>query len=64
MTQDPEDPWINRDFERAVRETAYFLWEEGGRPFGKEQDYWFAALERCLRERQADEMLKASPPPE
>lgn len=60
MTAD--DPWIDPDFERSVRETAYFLWEQDGRPEGREQDYWFAALERCLRQRQADRLLTNAPP--
>ncbi len=61
MSHDPNDPWIDPDFERAVRETAYFLWEQDGRPDGREQQYWFAALDRCLRERQANEMLQVEP---
>ena len=40
------DPWIDADFEKAVRETAYFLWEQDGRPLGREQEYWFRALEQ------------------
>lgn len=63
MTHDPHDPWGDPAFEHAVRETAYFLWEQDGRPGGKEQDYWFMALEKCLRERQADRLLKVPPPP-
>jgi len=54
---DADDPWIDRNFEAAVRDTAYFLWENDGRPQGREQDYWFAALEKCLRQREADAML-------
>lgn len=61
MSYDPKDPWIDPDFERAVRETAYFLWEHDGRPDGREQEYWFSALERCLRERQANKMLQVPP---
>ena len=48
------DPWGSPAFERAVRETAYFLWEQDGRPVGREEEYWFRALERTLRERNAD----------
>ena len=53
----PRDPWIDPAFEQAVRETAYFLWEQDGRPEGREQDYWFKALERALRQRNADRDL-------
>ena len=58
---DADDPWIDKDFEAAVRDTAYFLWENDGRPLGREKDYWFAALERCLRQREADGLLQQEP---
>lgn len=59
----PQDPWVSLEFEEAVRETAYFLWESDGRPEGREQDYWFKALERCLRERNYNHALQEAPPP-
>ena len=55
------DPWSDPAFELAVRETAYFLWEQDGKPAGRENDYWFLALERQLRERNADRDLKNGP---
>jgi heme oxygenase len=58
---DADDPWIDRNFEAQVRQTAYFLWENDGRPHGREQQYWFAALDRCLRQHQADELLRKEP---
>ncbi|HEY0031819.1 MAG TPA: DUF2934 domain-containing protein [Devosia sp.] len=58
---DADDPWIDKDFESAVRDTAYFLWENDGRPLGREKDYWFAALDRCLRQREADTLLQQAP---
>jgi hypothetical protein len=60
---DPHDPWRNPRFEQAVRDTAYFLWENDGRPAGREQEYWFRALEQCLRERKYDDDLRREPPP-
>ncbi len=60
-TTDGADPWRNTDFEQAVRETAYFLWEQDGRPNGREQEYWFRALERALRERHADGDIPQQP---
>ena len=57
---DRKDPWVDPAFEQTVRDTAYFLWEQDGRPFGREQEYWFAALERCLRRRESDKALNAS----
>lgn len=61
MEEAPE-PFIDREFDRHVRETAYFLWEQAGRPWGREQEFWFISLERCLRERQADHLLRNSQP--
>ena len=54
-----ETKWGDPPFEQAVRETAYFLWEQDGRPDGREQQYWYLALERTLRERDCDRRLKA-----
>lgn len=59
----PADPWTDPTFEQAVRDTAYFLWENDGRPAGYENDYWFRALEQCLRERRYDEALQQPPAP-
>jgi hypothetical protein len=61
MTDEHDDPWIDRDFDHAVRETAYFLWEQAGRPAGREQEFWFEALQRSLRQRQADRDLQIAP---
>lgn len=58
---DADDPWIDKDFESQVRDTAYFLWENEGRPHGREKDYWFAALDKCLRQRKADKLLRKGP---
>lgn len=57
MVKKELDPWTDRVFEQRTRETAYFLWEQDGKPEGKEKDYWFAALERGLRERECDRQL-------
>ena len=60
MMPDPKDlvPWGDPAFEQSVRETAYFLWEQDGRPIGREQEYWYRALERAMRERDADRSLQ------
>lgn len=60
MNAPKPDPWIDPEFEQSVRDTAYFLWEQDGKPDGREQDYWFAALERCLRRRESDKALSNS----
>jgi hypothetical protein len=37
--------------EQAVRERAYLLWEQDGRPAGRAEEYWHRALSHHLRER-------------
>jgi hypothetical protein len=37
--------------EHAVRERAYLLWEQDGRPEGRAEEYWHQALDQHLRER-------------
>jgi hypothetical protein len=54
-------PVVDVQFEQAVRETAYFLWEQDGRPLGREKEYWFRALERTLRERNANAEIAEHP---
>lgn len=39
------------DLEQAVREGAYFVWIEAGRPDGQECNHWNRALEQHLRRR-------------
>ena len=56
-----KDPFWDARFEQAVRETAYFLWEQDGRPEGREKEYWFRALERTLREWKANEEIGRPP---
>jgi hypothetical protein len=36
---------------QAVRERAYLLWEQEGRPQGRAEEYWHRALDQHLRER-------------
>jgi hypothetical protein len=50
MYEDTEK-FVDMDFEQSVRKAAYHLWEDDGRPFGREKDYWFQALEKLLAER-------------
>jgi hypothetical protein len=57
------DPWGDADFEQAVRDTAYFLWENDGRPEGREREYWYRALEQLVHQRQCDRELTETPQP-
>ena len=53
MYEDTEK-FVDLDFEQQVRQKAYHLWEDDGRPHGKETDYWFKALEQLLSQREHD----------
>lgn len=46
----------------AIRRTAYFLWEQDGRPEGKAQDYWLKAKEAHLRQLAFDRWLAEGSP--
>lgn len=37
--------------EQEVRQRAYLLWEQDGRPEGRSKEYWTRALEQHLRDR-------------
>lgn len=55
--QPPEDD----AFREAVRRTAYFLWEQDGRPHGRHEEYYLRALEKHRRERTYDAWLEDGP---
>jgi hypothetical protein len=44
-----------------IRLTAYFLWEQDGKPEGREQEYWLRALKRHQRQDEADVDLAQNP---
>jgi hypothetical protein len=31
------------DIEALIRERAYIIWEQSGRPLGRDKDHWFQA---------------------
>jgi hypothetical protein len=49
-------------FEAAVRDTAYFLWEQDGRPEGRADEYWERALRKLIRQWSNDEHLANNTP--
>ncbi|GHA20811.1 hypothetical protein GCM10007989_14940 [Devosia pacifica] len=55
---DPNDPQDLAEFQHAVRDTAYFLWEQAGRPEGRPDEFWFQALEIHLRSRAYSHWLR------
>jgi hypothetical protein len=48
--------------DEAVRRTAFFLWEQDGRPMGQELYYWNKALEQHRRQLANDRQLAVDPP--
>ena len=44
------DPTDDR-FEEIVRQTAYALWEQDGRPEGQDLRYWYRAVEQARQPR-------------
>ena len=53
----PED----HAYRAAVQQTAYFLWEQDGRPDGRHDEYYLRALETHRRERTYDSWLEDGP---
>jgi hypothetical protein len=50
------EKFVDLNFEQKVRQTAYHLWENDGRPEGKETEYWFRAMEQLLADRVRPEV--------
>lgn len=46
------------DFDQQIRERAYQLWEEAGRPNGRAQEFWFHA-QADIHTRRAAEVRTA-----
>ena len=53
----------NSEAADAIRATAYFLWEQDGRPDGREMHYWLRAKQMYLREQAYDRWLAEGAPP-
>ena len=52
----------NTELAEAVRNTAYFLSEQDGRPEGRSFEYWLKAKERHLRQMAYDRGLAEGTP--
>ena len=65
MTDDDELPIGKsmQDFTAEVRATAYFLWEQSGRPAGRGDEIWYKDLDQHIRARANAEKLDEEPPP-
>ncbi|QQR41068.1 DUF2934 domain-containing protein [Devosia rhizoryzae] len=47
-----------------IRQTAYFLWEQDGRPEGRAMDYWLRAKAMHQRQMAFDRWLAEGTPPD
>ena len=47
--------------EAAIREQAYLLWEQEGRPDGREMEFWTRAKVAVTGKEQMDTLTKAPP---
>ena len=47
--------------EAAVREQAYYFWEQDGRPHGRETEYWARAAVAVAEKSQMDTLTKGPP---
>jgi len=47
--------------ENAIREQAYYLWEQDGRPPGRDMEYWQRATVLAAEKGQVDTIVKSPP---
>jgi len=47
--------------EKVIRELAYELWEQAGRPDGRSDDFWFAARYEFERREETGETQLGAP---
>tara|TARA_R110002020_G_scaffold120200_4_gene274036 strand:+ start:627 stop:848 length:222 start_codon:yes stop_codon:yes gene_type:complete len=52
----------NSEVAEAIRRTAYFLWEQDGRPEGRAFDYWLRAKDMHQRHMAYDRWLADGTP--
>jgi hypothetical protein len=44
----------NTSLEQSIRDTAYYLWENDGRPEGRDEEYWHRAREAWIGQQSLD----------
>lgn len=54
-------PTAGRPDDAAIREQAYYFWEEDGRPEGRETEYWTRAEVAVAEKGQMDTLTKPAP---
>jgi hypothetical protein len=47
----------------AIREQAYYFWEQAGRPAGRETEYWQRAMVKLSEKSQMDTLTEPAPKP-
>lgn len=52
----------NSEVAERIRQTAYFLWDQDGRPEGRSFDYWLRAKDMLQRELAYDKWLSEGTP--
>jgi hypothetical protein len=45
----------------AIREQAYYFWEQDGRPSGRETEYWMRAVVAVTGKSQLEALAKPAP---
>ncbi|HEY4202703.1 MAG TPA: DUF2934 domain-containing protein [Devosiaceae bacterium] len=60
--QDEAQKREDDDFHMAVKDTAYFLWEQAGRPDGLADTFWQLAVEHHIRARAYSIWLRKGQP--
>ena len=61
MSAETADPSSDPHLENSIREAAYFEWEHDGRPDGRDQEHWFKARDRAVRENGVAAAIDAQP---
>ena len=54
----------NTAIAERIRQTAYFLWEQDGRPEGEAMAYWLRAKDALVRQLAYDRWLAEGAPPD
>ena len=47
--------------EHAIREQAYYLWEQDGRPMGRDAEYWQRAVVLATPKAKLDALTASAP---
>jgi len=51
----------HKSSEATIREQAYYYWEQDGRPFGRDNEYWQRAVIALTAESDAGALTRPAP---